>query len=51
MGLILIAFALLAIFSNYQKANISTIEQVTVAPAPSPIPPPAPSLSPLPGEP
>ena len=51
MGLILIAFALLSIFSNYQKANISKIEQVTVAPAPPPLPRPAPSLSPIPGEP
>jgi hypothetical protein len=51
MAVILIAFALLSIFSNYQKANISRIEQVTVAPAPPPIPPPAPSLSPVPGEP
>ena len=51
MALILVAFALLSIFSNYQKANISKIEQVTVAPAPPPVPPPAPSLSPVAGEP
>ena len=51
MGLILIAFALLSIFSNYQKANIARIEQVTIAPAPPPIPPPGPSLSPAPSEP
>jgi hypothetical protein len=51
MALIVIAFALLSMFSNYQKAKIGQIEQVTVAPAPPPIAPPAPSLSPVPGEP
>ena len=51
MALILISFALLSIFSNYQKARIKDIEQVTVAPAPPPIPRPQPSLSPVPGEP
>lgn len=50
MALILTAFALLSIFSNYQKARIREIEQVTVAPAPPPIPRPQPSLPPVPGE-
>ena len=51
MALILVSFALLSIFSNYQKARIAEIEKVTVAPAPPPVPRPAPSLSPVPGEP
>ncbi len=51
MAVILISFALLSVFSNFQKANIEKIEQVTVAPAPPPLPRPSPSLSPIPGEP
>ena len=45
MAVILIAMALLAIYSNYQKARLSKIETVTIAPAP-PRPSVTPSLPP-----
>lgn len=38
MAGIILVFAALSIFSNYQKAHIRDLEQVTVGPAPSPVP-------------
>jgi len=36
MALILVAMALLAVYSNVQKSRRAQIETVTIAPAPSP---------------
>ncbi len=51
MALILAAFALISLYSNYQKAHISRIEKVTIAPAPPPVPAPAAKSSPRADEP
>jgi len=49
MGLVLIVMALLAVYSNVQKARRHTIETVIITPAPAPS---VPNLAvPLPGNP
>lgn len=43
MAVILVAMALLSLYSNYEKAQLKRIEVVTVKPAASPMASPSPS--------